>query len=171
MFRKNLFNGWRKIENVLAIHRPERPSLLTDRPEKHKLCRGRWVLASSQVASKSVQRLKRRSNKCIAKVAIFVHDLVRKSQTWLRMLEFLFPVQLHQNPFSGFWGVENVENYDGRTTDKAWLQQLLTNLIFVFSPRNNDKTTRNNQISTKYFALLFIVFLSRNLSSFHHKIR
>ena len=46
-FRWNLFSGSReKVENVSANQRPGRPSCFSDRPEKHKLGRGQWDLAS-----------------------------------------------------------------------------------------------------------------------------
>ena len=49
-----LFSGFRgKVENVSANHRPGRPLCFSDPPEKHKLGRGRWDLASYQVSSNS----------------------------------------------------------------------------------------------------------------------
>ena len=49
-----LFSGFRgKVENVSANHRPGRPFCFSDPPEKHKLGRGRWDLASFQVSSNS----------------------------------------------------------------------------------------------------------------------
>ena len=60
-----LFSGFREeVENVSANQRPGRPSCFSDRPEKHKLGRGRWDLASCQVSLNSVQRFQRRSRKC-----------------------------------------------------------------------------------------------------------
>ena len=53
-----------EVENVSANQRPGRPFCFSDRPEKHKLGRGRWDLASCQVALNSVQRFQRRSRKC-----------------------------------------------------------------------------------------------------------
>ena len=42
-----LFSGFRgEVENVPANQRPGRPSCFSDRPEKHKLGRGCWDLAS-----------------------------------------------------------------------------------------------------------------------------
>ena len=38
----------------------------TNRPEKHRLGKGRWDLASCQVSSNSVQRFQRRSRKCLS---------------------------------------------------------------------------------------------------------
>ena len=64
-FRWIPFSGFRgEVENVSANQRPGRPSCFSDRPEKHKLGRGRWDLASYQVSLNSVQRFQRRSRKC-----------------------------------------------------------------------------------------------------------
>ena len=64
-FRWIPFSGFRgEVENVSANQRPGRPSCFSDRPEKHKLGRGRWVLASCQVSLNSVQQFQRRSRKC-----------------------------------------------------------------------------------------------------------
>ena len=53
-FRWIPFSGFREeVENVSA-----------NRPEKHKLGRGRWDLPSCKVSSNSVQRFQRRSRKC-----------------------------------------------------------------------------------------------------------
>ena len=59
------FSGFRgEVENVSANQRPGRPSCFSDRPEKHKLGRGRWDLPSCKVSSNSVQWFQRRSRKC-----------------------------------------------------------------------------------------------------------
>ena len=64
-FRWIPFSSFRgEVENVSANQRPGRPSCFSDRPEKHKLGRGRWVLASCEVSLNSVQRFQRRSRKC-----------------------------------------------------------------------------------------------------------
>ena len=56
------FSGFREeAENVSANQRLGRPSCFSDRPEKHKLGRGRWDLASCQVSLNSVQRFLQRS--------------------------------------------------------------------------------------------------------------
>ena len=66
-FRWILFCDFREeVEIVLANQRPGRPSFFSDRPEKHKLGRGRWDLASCQVSLDSVQRFQRRSRKCLS---------------------------------------------------------------------------------------------------------
>ena len=55
-------------------------------PEKHKIGRGRWNLASCHVSLNFFQRFQRRSWKCLSKsearVAILFFWLGRKTQTW-----------------------------------------------------------------------------------------
>ena len=64
-FRWILLSRFRgEVENVSANQRPGRPSCFSDRPEKHKLGRGHWDLASCQVSLNSVQWFQRRSWKC-----------------------------------------------------------------------------------------------------------
>ena len=64
-FRWILFSGFRgEVGNVSANQRPGRPSCFFDWPEKHKLGRGCWDLASCQVSLNSVQPFQRRSRKC-----------------------------------------------------------------------------------------------------------
>ena len=66
-FRWIPFSGIRgEVEDISANQRPGRPSCFSDRPEKHKLGRGHWDLASYQVSSNSVQRFQRRSRKCLS---------------------------------------------------------------------------------------------------------
>ena len=61
-----LLSGFRgKVENVSANHRPGRPFSFLDQPEKHKLGRGRWDLASYKVLSNFFQRFQR-SRKCLS---------------------------------------------------------------------------------------------------------
>ena len=75
----------REVENVSANQRPGWPSCFSYRPEKHKLGRGCWDLASCQVSLNSVQRFQRRSQKCLsqseARVAILFFPSARKTQT------------------------------------------------------------------------------------------
>ena len=85
-FRWIPFSGFKgEVENVSANQRPGRPSCFSDRSEKHKLCRGRWDLASCQVSLNSIQRFQRRSRKCLrqseARAAILFFRSVRKTQT------------------------------------------------------------------------------------------
>ena len=51
-------------------NRPRQQFLFIDRPEKHKLGRRRWDLASCQVSLNSVQRFQRRSRKCLSQSEI-----------------------------------------------------------------------------------------------------
>ena len=85
-FRWIPLSGFREeVENVSANQRPGRPSCFSDRPEKHKLGRGLWDLASCQVSLNSVQRFQRRSRKCLsqseARAAILFFPSARKTQT------------------------------------------------------------------------------------------
>ena len=86
-FRWILFSGFRgEVENVSANQRSGRPSCFSDRPEKHKLGRGRWDLVFCQVSLNSVQRFQRRSRKCLsqseARAAILFFRSAQKTQTW-----------------------------------------------------------------------------------------
>ena len=66
-FRWIPFSGLRgEVENVSANQRPGQQSCFSDRPEKHKLGRGRWDLASWQVSLNSVQQFQRWSRKCLS---------------------------------------------------------------------------------------------------------
>ena len=59
-FRWILFSSFRgEVEKVSANQRPGWPSCFSDRPEKHKLGRRCWDLASCQVSLNSVQRFQR----------------------------------------------------------------------------------------------------------------
>ena len=85
-FRWIPFSGFREeVENVSANQRPGWPSCFYDQPEKHKLGRGLWDLASCQVSLNSVQRFQRRSRKCLsqseARAAILIFRSARKTQT------------------------------------------------------------------------------------------
>ena len=85
--RWNPFSSfYREVENVSANQRQGRPSCFSDRPEKHKLGRGRWDLDSCQVSLNSVQRFQRRSRKCLsqseARAAILFFWSARKTKTW-----------------------------------------------------------------------------------------
>ena len=81
------FSGfYREVENVSANQRPGRPSCFSDWPEKHKLGRGLWDLASYQILLNSVQWFQRRSQKCLsqseARAAILFFRSAQKTQTW-----------------------------------------------------------------------------------------
>ena len=94
-FRWIPFSDFRgEVENVSANQRPGRPSCFSDQPEKHKLIRGRWDLASCQVLLNSVQRFQRRRRKCLSqsetRAAILFFRSARKTQTWKRALRSCF---------------------------------------------------------------------------------
>ena len=85
-FRWVRFSGCREeVENVSANQRSWRTSCFSDRPEKHKLGRGRWDLVSCQVSLNSVQRFQRRSRKSLsqseARAEILFFRSARKTQT------------------------------------------------------------------------------------------
>ena len=113
-FRWIPFSGFfREVENVSANQRPGRPFCFSDQPEKHELGRGRWNLASYQVALNSVQRFQRRSRKCLgqseARAAILFFRLAQKNTNLVEGVEILLPGKFRWIPFSGFRGeVENV---------------------------------------------------------------
>ena len=82
-FRWIPFRAFRgEVKNVSANQRPGRPSCFSDGPEKHKLGREHWDLASCQVSLNSVQRFQRRSRKCLsqseARVAILFFRSAQK---------------------------------------------------------------------------------------------
>ena len=86
-FRWITFNGFSGVvKNVSANKRPGPPSCFSYRPEKHKLGRGRWDLASCQVSFNSIQQFQRRSRKCLsqseARAAILFFRSAQKTQTW-----------------------------------------------------------------------------------------
>ena len=81
------FSGPRgEVVNVSANQRPGRSSFFFNQPEKHKLGKGRWYLASCQVSLNSVQQFQRRSRKCLSKSetrpAILFFRSAWKTQTW-----------------------------------------------------------------------------------------
>ena len=83
-----------EVKNVSADQRPRRPSCFSDRPEKHKLWRGDWDLASCQVLLNSVKQIQRRSRKCLsqseARAAILFFWSTWKTQTWWGTLRSCF---------------------------------------------------------------------------------
>ena len=113
-FRWIPFSGFRgEVKNASANQRSGRPSCFFDRPEKHKLGRGRWDLASCQVSLNSVQWFQRRSKKCLSqsevRVAILFFPINPKNTNLVEDIEILLPVKFSWIPFSGFRGkVENV---------------------------------------------------------------
>ena len=80
--------GWRSFWNVppSLMDWPGWQFLLTFRPEKHKLGRGRWELAFCQVSLNSVQKFQRKSRKCLSqsedRTAILFFWSAWKTQAW-----------------------------------------------------------------------------------------
>ena len=80
------FSGFRgEVENISANQTPGRPYDYSDRPEKKKLGRERWDLASWQVSLNSVQRFQRRSRKCLSQsearaAFLFFFDRLEKNK-------------------------------------------------------------------------------------------
>ena len=125
-FRWIPFRGFRgEVENVSANQRPGRPSCFSDRPEKHKLCRGHCDLASCQVSLNSIQRFQRRSRKCLsqseARAAILFFRSAKTNTNLVEGVDILLPVKFPWIQFSGFRGevikCEKLTTTDGRTTD------------------------------------------------------
>ena len=106
-FRWIPFSGFREeVKNVSANQRPGRPSCFSNRPEKHKLGRGRWDLASWQVLLNSVQRFQRRSRKCLSQFrgqgGHLVFPISSKNTNLVEDIEVLLPVKFRWIPFTGF---------------------------------------------------------------------
>ena len=97
-FRWIPFSSFREeVENVSANQRPGQPSCFSDRPEKHKIGRGRWDLASCQVSLNSIQQFQRRSRKCHsqseARAAILFFRSAGKNTKLVEAVEILLPVK------------------------------------------------------------------------------
>ena len=102
-----------EVENVSTNQRQGRPSYFSDQSEKHKLCRGRWDLASCKVSLNSIWWFWRRSRKCLnqseARPAILFFPIGLKNTNLVEDIEILLPVKFLWILFSGFRGeVENV---------------------------------------------------------------
>ena len=111
-FRSAVFFG--EVENISANKRPGDHLCFQDRPEKHKLGRGRWVLSSCQILSNSVQRFPTRSRKCLSKYirsqgGHLGFPIDPKNTNLLKDVEILLPVKCRQILISDFRGdVQNV---------------------------------------------------------------
>ena len=124
-----LYSGFREEdENVSANQRPGRLSCFSDRPEKHKLGRWRWYLASCQVSLNSVQRFQRRGRKCLsqseARAAVLIFRSAREKD-----IEILIPVKFR-------WFRSAVSE------DKSKMSQPIRdkggNLVFPICPKNTN---------------------------------
>ena len=104
-FHEIPLSGFRgEVKNVSANLRPGRPSFFSDRPEKHKLGRAHWDLASCQVSSNSVQRFQRRSKKMSQPIrgqgGHLGFLIGPKNTNLVEHIEILLPVKFHRIPFS-----------------------------------------------------------------------
>ena len=84
-----------EVEYVSANQRPGRPSCFSDQPEKHKLGRGCWDLASCQVSLNSVQPFQRSSRKCLSQsearaVILFFRSAQKKTTNLIEDIEIYF---------------------------------------------------------------------------------
>ena len=119
-FRWIPFSGFREeVINFPANQRPGRQSCFSDQPEKHKLGRGHWDLASCQVSLNSIQRFQR-SRKCLSQIrgqdGHLVFPIGPKNTNLVEDIEILLPVMFRWIPFSGLRGeVENVS-----TNQRLW---------------------------------------------------
>ena len=132
-FRQIPFSCFRgEVENVSANQKPGWPSYFSDQPEKHKLGRGRWDLASCQVSLNSVQLFQRRSRKCL-------------SQSEARAAILFFRISwtngaMHQ------WGGGGKQQEAKRATYRApeynvppfWQIGQGGNLVFLICPKNTN---------------------------------
>ena len=109
-----LFSGFRgKVENVSANHRPGRPFCFSDPPEKHKLGRECWDLASYQVLSNSFHSFRGEVQNVSANQRpgrpVSYFPICLKNTNVVEGIESLLPVKFCWIPFSGFYRVvENV---------------------------------------------------------------
>ena len=125
------FSGFREVvENVSANQTPGRPSCFSYRPEKHKLRRGRWDVASCQVSLNSIQRIQRRSRKWLSQseagAAIFVFPIGPKKKTGQRKLRSCFLSSFVESRSAVLEKRKSRKceklTTDGKTTDDAWSQ-------------------------------------------------
>ena len=106
-FRWIPISGFRvEVENVSANQRPGRPSCFSDRPEKHKLGRGRWDLASCQVSLNSVQRFSEKKSKMSQPIrgqgGHLVFPISPKNTNLVEDVEVLLPVKFCLNSVQRF---------------------------------------------------------------------
>ena len=133
------FSGFRgEVKNVSANQRPGRPSWFSDRPEKHKLGRAHWDIASCQVSSNSESVVLEKKSKVSQPIRTrgghLVFPIGLKNTNLVEDVEILLPVKFRWILFSGFRGdVKNVKvndrqtdgwRTDGRTTDDG--QRMIT---------------------------------------------
>ena len=113
-FRWIPFNGFRgEVENVSANQRPGWQSCFLQSTPKHKLCRGRWDLASCKVSSNSVLAVSKEKSKMSQQIrrrgGHLVFPLGPKYTKLVEDIEIFLRVKFRWIPFSDFRGeVEHV---------------------------------------------------------------
>ena len=116
-----------------ANQRPGQPYFFSDRPEKHKLGRGHWDLASCQVSLNSIQQFQRRSGKCLsqseAKAAILYFRSARKTQTWYKTLRSCF--------------LSSFDEFHSAVSEEKWkMSQPIrgkgSHIVFPIGPKNTN---------------------------------
>ena len=104
-----------------------------DWPEKHKLSRGRWNLASCQVSLDSVQRFQRRRQKCLNKSEVWRSSWVffvgPKNTNLVEDIEIMLPVKFHWILLSEFKG--EVLNVSSNKMARAAI-------FFSINPKNTN---------------------------------
>ena len=105
-----LFSSFRKVKNIAANQRQGQSSWFSDRPEKHKLGRGHWDIASCQVSLNCVQQFQWRSETSLSQseagTAILFFWSARNLEDEIKNLP---TVKFCWIPFSSFRGeVKNV---------------------------------------------------------------
>ena len=102
-------------------NRPGQPFLFTDWPEKYKLGRGHWDLASCQVWLNSIQQFQRRSRKRFrGQCGHLVFPIGSKNTNKVEDAESLLPVKFRWMPLSSFRG--EVDKSCQKTTTHAGQQ-------------------------------------------------
>ena len=143
-FRKNPFNGCGK-EAEKYCQSEARAAIFDFRSaRKYKLNRGRWGLASCQVSSKSIQRLRRRSRKMFQPIrgqgGHLRFPIGTKNTNLIEGVNDLLLVKFSQNPFSGCGKeVENV-SANQRPGRPSWMTKL----------------DRKQELNVLYQAFLFV---------------
>ena len=103
------FSGFREeVENVSANQTPGRQSCFSDPPEKHKLGRVCWDLASCHVSFNSFRGFQMRSRKCLSQSEARVDPTGPKNTNLVEGVKILLPVKCRWIPFGGLR--EEVEN-------------------------------------------------------------
>ena len=132
-----IFSGFRgKVENVAANQRPGRPFCFSDQPEKHKLGRGRWDLASYQVSSNSFHSFRGEvenvsANQIPGRPSCFFFPICLKNTNVVEGIESLLPVKL----------LNSVQRFQ-RRSKKCHSQSEARAAILFFRPAQKHKLGR-----------------------------